>query len=449
MRFFIPTLLITLMTIPAILPAQETSAGLASIDITPETPMALTGYGGRPAPYESVQQRIKAKALVIGTNAQRPVVMITTDLIGFPMELSDALADRLKKSGISRSQLAVTATHTHTGPETGVLINISGTPLTGPELYSVKHYREQLLDKLEAVVNAALADRKPSKISYGKGQATFAMNRRMVENGKWVGFGKNDGPAEHDLPVLHIQDMQGKTRGILLNYACHGTTLVPKHNFIHGDWMGDAQEMLEKQYSGATAMVMIGCGADSDPQPRGEAAYTLQHGQTIATEVSRVLNGKMTPLLSVPRTSFKKVRLDFDTIPSTETLVRRSTRKDVTGMQARNYLESVTRGEPIPSGYDYPVQVWTFGTTLTMVFLGGEVVVDYVHRMKKEFGAANLWMNAYANDVSCYIASARLYDEGGYEVDYSMAYYNKPSRFRKNTEEKVVQSILKQAGRVK
>ena len=326
-----------------------------------------------------------------------------------------------------------------------MLINISGKPLTGEDLYAVRHYREQLLDKLEALVKSALADRKPAKISYGKGKATFAMNRRMVENGKWVGFGKNDGPAEHDLPVLHIQDLQGKTRGILLNYACHGTTLVPKHNFIHGDWMGDAQELLEKKFSGSVAMVMIGCGADSDPQPRGEAEYTLQHGRTIADEVARVLTSAQTPIRSVPRTSFRKVKLDFDSIPSAETLLRRSLRADVVGMQARNYLEAITRGEPIPASYDYPVQVWTFGTSLTMVFLGGEVVVDYVRRMKKEFGSANLWMNAYANDISCYIASARLYDEGGYEVDYSMAYYNKPSRFKKDTEERVVKSILQQA----
>lgn len=432
------------MVLTATLAQNLLPVGLAAVDITPEQPMALTGYGGRPGPYQSVQQHIKAKALVIGSDAQQPAVIVTTDLIGFPMELSDSLAARLGNAGIGRSQLALTATHTHTGPETGVLINISGTPLSGEELYAVKKYRADLLNKLEQLVRTALANRSPSRISYGKGRATFATNRRMVEHGKWVGFGKNDGPAEHDLPVMHIRDAQGRTRGIFLNYACHGTTLVPKHNFIHGDWMGDAQQMLEEKYPGAVAMVAIGCGADSDPQPRGEAEYTVQHGRTIADEVSRVLGAGMFPVRSVPKTSFRKVRLDFDTIPSAETLVRRSAKMDVVGMQARNYLEAVTRGEAIPSGYDYPVQVWTFGNDLTMVFLGGEVVVDYVHRMKRELAGTNLWMNAYSNDVSCYIASERLYGEGGYEVDYSMAYYNKPSRFKRGTEERVVNSILGQ-----
>jgi hypothetical protein len=59
----------------------------------------------------------------------------------------------------------------------------------------------------------------------------------------------------------------------------------------------------------------------------------------------------------------------------------------------------------------------------------GEVVVDYSLRLKKELGPDKLWVNAYSNDVPCYIASRRVIGEGGYEVDYSMYSYNSPSRF--------------------
>ena len=50
-----------------------------------------------------------------------------------------------------------------------------------------------------------------------------------------------------------------------------------------------------------------------------------------------------------------------------------------------------------------------------MVFLPGEVVVDYVLRLKKEFDPARLWVTAYANDEPCYIPSERILKEGGYE----------------------------------
>ncbi len=50
-----------------------------------------------------------------------------------------------------------------------------------------------------------------------------------------------------------------------------------------------------------------------------------------------------------------------------------------------------------------------------MVFLSDEVVVDYALRMKREMDGSRLWINAYTNDVSSYIASKRVLKEGGYE----------------------------------
>lgn len=445
----IPTRIIQFMFIvllgTASTSAQQTlSVGTASIDISPDFPIALTGYGGRAGTYEKVEQKLWAKALVISDEIGKTAILITTDLIGFPASLADQLAKDLEPLGIRRHQLAVTATHTHTGPETGILINITGEKQSPEQLAAVIRYQQSLLQKLKEVTIKALESRKPSVLKWGKGSASFAMNRRMIENGKWVGFGKNDGLAEHDMPVLQVLNKEGKTTCILINYACHGTTLVPKHNYVHGDWMGDAQQMVEKEFPGAQAMVVIGCGADSDPQPRGEASYTIQHGQTISRETSKLLSSNnMMPITSAPITAFEKVPLHFDTIPDLTLLKSRAIKKDVNGLLARNYLEILSRGEKIPEYYLLPLQIWNFGNDLTMIFMGGEVVVDYVKKMKQELGPEKLWMNAYSNDVSCYIASERLYNEGGYEVDFSMAYYNKPSRFRKDTETRIVSALKK------
>ncbi len=422
------------------------AAGVATTDITPDHPVALTGYGDRSGVFDSVVQRLKAKALFIGKNAETSVVIITMDLIGFPASLADDLVLRLaKKTGLRRDQIALTATHTHCGPETGPLVNISGRTLQGKQLYDVKNYRDVLENKLEQLVLDAMNNREPCLLQWGKGTANFSKNRRVLENGKWVGFGTSNGPVEHDLPVLQVSNEKGEVKGILLNYACHGTTLTPKHNFIHGDWMGQAQQLLEERFPGAVAMVAVGCGADSNPDPRGELINVEQHGKAIADEVQRLIQSKkLVAIRSLPSRSFEKLKLEYEQIPTKETLLGESTNNDVTGLLARNYLELLARGEKIPVDYDYPIQVWNFGNDLTMVFLGGEVVVDYVKRLKQDLGADKLWVNAYSNDVSCYIASKKLYQEGGYEVDGSMAYYNKPSRFKEDTEEAIVKSIKKQ-----
>src|SRR4029450_11779061 len=75
------------------------------------------------------------------------------------------------------------------------------------------------------------------------------------------------------------------------------------------------------------------------------------------------------------------------------------------------------------------------------VFLGGEVVVDYSLRLKRELDAERLWINAYANDVPCYIPSQRILREGGYEAESSLWYYDRPQRLAPETEELIVRTV--------
>ena len=373
------------------------------------------------------------------------MVWITLDLIGFPGFFADALYARLvQKIGLKdRAQLVVSATHTHNGPETGVLVNIFGKTLPPEQLADVKLYRDNLLDKLEKLVVDAYSSKARGKLSWAVDQVTFAMNRRVLEGGKWKDFGETpNGPVDHDLPVLRATDLEGKLVALLINYACHGTTLVPEHNFVHGDWMGATQDMIEKKYPGATAMVAIGCAGDANPSPRGEFGHVNQHATMITDKIDKLLQAdKFTALKNIPVGKMKKVELTFAHVPDAKEFVEQSKLEAADGLYARNSLSILAEGGSIPSTMSYPVQVWSFGNQLAIVFLGGEVVVDYSLRIKREFIKEKIWVNAYSNDVSTYIASKRLFTEGGYEVDGSMPYYNHPSRLTEDTEEKIMNAI--------
>src|SRR5207237_2397068 len=96
------------------------------------------------------------------------------------------------------------------------------------------------------------------------------------------------------------------------------------------------------------------------------------------------------------------------------------------------------RCETLRATLPYLVQTWTFGNELAMVFLNGEVVVDYALRLKKEFDPARLWVTAYANNVPCYIPSKRILQEGGYEAEDSLWYYDRPARLRPEIEERII-----------
>ena len=51
--------------------------GVSAIDITPEEPIRLTGYGSRTTPTADVRQRLWAKALAFSDGGRRPSVLIT------------------------------------------------------------------------------------------------------------------------------------------------------------------------------------------------------------------------------------------------------------------------------------------------------------------------------------------------------------------------------------
>jgi hypothetical protein len=89
--------------------------------------------------------------------------------------------------------------------------------------------------------------------------------------------------------------------------------------------------------------------------------------------------------------------------------------------------------------HEEPVQVWRIGDW-RLVALGGEVVVDYLLRIRREHQGP-IWAAGYANDVSCYVPSLRVLREGGYEGGGAMLYYGRPGPFDESVEERIVSAV--------
>ena len=435
-------------------PADTVMVGVAKIDITPSHPVRLTGYASRKTESEGVAQTLWAKALAIGGDeGEGPAVLVAVDNCGVPGEMTEQLAARLKAdAGVKPERLAVCSTHTHTGPWLkGFLPWHFAENLPEEHRQHIVQYTQRLAERLDQVALEALASRRPGRLAWGQGTVGFAANRRVLKNGKWAGFGvQKDGPVDHSLPILRVTDPQGNLTAVVLNYACHCTTLGGQHNRVHGDWAGCAQELIEADCPGAMAMVCIGCGADANPQPRGKMEMTRQHGREVADEVKRLLAGELTPI--TPKLTAGRVCLElpFGKLPTREELQQRvaagkapdaSSGAKRFGLHANDLLELLDRDGHLPATLMYPVTTWVFGGQLAMVFLPGEVVVDYALRMKRQLNGPRLWITAYANDEPCYIASRRVIEEGGYEVDSSMICYGRPARLDPSVEDQIVDAV--------
>jgi hypothetical protein len=137
----------------------------------------------------------------------------------------------------------------------------------------------------------------------------------------------------------------------------------------------------------------------------------------------------------------KIIELPFAELPTRADWVQNSRLTNYVGYYAKVNLAKLDRGEQLPTRLQYSVQTWIFGTNLAMVFLPGEVVVDYSLRLKNEFDPNRLWINAYANEMPCYIPSERVLKEGGYEGGGAMVYYDQPNRFAVGIEGLIVNAV--------
>ena len=428
--------------------AETVPVGVARIDITPDHPVRLAGYANRQTESEGVSQRIWAKALAIGGARETPVVLVMVENLGVSAAMTAQVAAQL---GLKPECLAVCATHIHTAPWLAGMIPLhSVAPIPAEHQERMKQYTARLTQLMVQVAQEALAARKPAILSWTQGSVGFAMNRRPIKDGRVTGIGVNrEGAVDHSLPMLRVSDPDGKLVAVVLNYACHGTTLGGRDGKIHGDWAGCAQPLIEADHPGAMALICVGCGGDANPEPRGTEEIAAQHGRAVADEVTRLLRGAVKPVSPRILAKARQIQLPLDGVPSREELERRVAAGNAAkprsaerqlAKHASAMLQRLEQG-PLPTSIDYQVTTWTFGDDLEMVFLPGEVCVDYALRLKKELDGSRLWITAYANDLPCYIVTRRILQEGGYEPDSALSVYGLPAKLAPAVEDLIVETV--------
>ncbi|MBI4605228.1 MAG: neutral/alkaline non-lysosomal ceramidase N-terminal domain-containing protein, partial [Planctomycetes bacterium] len=406
-------------------------AGAAKVDITPDGPIRLSGYGSRTLPSEGVEDPISARALVLKDSEGVLTVLVSVDAIGIPARVRDRVVGAIRwRTGIYHVRLALAATHTHYAPVIeGSLRNLF--VMTPDESKAVRRYTDSLVERIVQAIDGALAHLEPASVAYGKGSAGFAANRRTP-----------GGPADHAVPVLAVRSAAGKLLAAAFGYACHATTVQDKLNRVSGDWPGRAAAHLEESYPGAVALPLIGCGADQNPHPRGELELSRRYGKELADAVEALLGAPLRPLPPRIDAQLENLELRFERATAREDLeALAASGSEPARRLGRRWLEKLGRGEAPPASYKYPVQVWSFGEDLLMVFLAGEVVVDYSIRLRRELAPREAWVTAYANDIPGYIPSRRVHAEGGYEGGDSMVVYDLPSRWDASIEEDIVGKV--------
>ena len=419
-------------------------AGTARAIITPKTPMWMSGYAARTKPSQGVVHDLWGKALAIEDPTGHRAILITLDLCGIGRDLSTRVRDTIRsRHRLEREQIVLACSHTHSGPVVGQNLH-SMYNLDAGQRELVDQYTKFLEKSLEELATEALGRLAEARLGWGIGRCDFAVNRRANKEADVPALRERlelKGPVDHDLPLLRIDRRDGSLLAAVFGYACH-CTVLDGYDFC-GDYAGFAQIDLESRHAGACAMFVAGCGGDQNPIPRRSLELAARYGKELGARCSEVLAGPLRPVTSRLASTYEEVALPFAPLPSREQIEQDAKSSNFfTASRAKLLLETITKQGKLDATYPYPVQIWKLGE-LTWVLLGGEVVVDYSLRIKRNLGSSHTWVSAYCNDVMAYIPSRRILDEGGYEGGGAMVYYGLPASWAPEVEETIFSALAR------
>jgi neutral ceramidase len=225
------------ITHPADPPLQ---VGLASTDITPPIGYRLAGYY-----YErlatAVHDPLFAKAIVFKQGETRFALVICDLCHTSPAVVAQARTLASEKTGIPADQIAVCATHTHTGPDyfgplADHLHELAIAAHNGEDPARPIDYPALLAEKIAQCIIDADRAAAPAQLSVGHAtQENLAFNRRYVMKDGTVAWnpGKKNpnidhpaGPIDPQIDILRIDHRSATTpAAILTRFPLHPDTV--------------------------------------------------------------------------------------------------------------------------------------------------------------------------------------------------------------------------------
>jgi hypothetical protein len=379
-------------------------AGTAIIDITPENPVQLAGYGSRKELSTGIHDRLSARAIVF-ENAGRRLVIVSSDLIGWYGAYEFLSSAILEKFSLQPSELFLSAIHTHSAPiltidkETGHANNLA--------------YTQKLKDKLLTVIGEARQKLAPVTVGAGVGSSPVGVNRRQLmlggegwPNGEMVQLGRNPGGVvDRDVHVMKIADPAGETIAVFFDYACHATSMGPGNLIISGDILGLAEQFVEKILGDAViAPAFAGASGDIDPWYRVLPTFNTESGWIPEPVLLGTLLGE-------------EVVHVFRDIGST----------DPSGIIRSDFKTLSLPAKPRGEKYNPQVEVAPTQLNLTVarigdigfVGVGGEVLTEIGMAIKAGSPFEQTFIITHCNGAAGYLPTAHEYPRGGYEVNTS------------------------------
>ena len=416
--------------------------GFGRINITPMMGIPLMGYYQERF-ADGVLDDLEANAIAYELGNTK-TLMISVDHCGLRQEILNRYREKIaQNTGLPVDNIFISATHTHTGPETTL----------NSDNEKVREYVKILEMKLIDVASFALADVKPAKMGWGIGQApnvAFIRRFRMKDGSVKTNPGVNNpdivapiGKVDERVSVVRF-DREGAESVVLVNFANHPDTVGGCK--ISADWPGLLRKNVERAIDNVKCIFFNGAQGDVNHvnvHPTGgylndtfidfdDVARGYKHANYIARVV---LGGVLQAYDKVQYVEIDKIetkikRIEVPTNKATkEQLIEarrindlyiagRANELPYEGMMLTTIVAEAARMvrlENEPETYEMLLSGMRIGPVM---FLGvpGEPFTEVGRGLKNTVGFDLILPMCNTNGKEGYFPMQDSYDEGGYEA---------------------------------
>jgi neutral ceramidase len=408
-------------------------AGLAERDITPPIGYRLDGYFNERL-ATGTKDPLRAKAVVFAQGDAR-FALVVADLLGMPRSMSnDVRARAAALTGIPADHIAITATHTHTGPlfagERARLFSAKAAAKFGTDPLASVEYPEMLRDRLVEVIVAAHQQRSPAALEFvTTSEDRLSFNRRYHMKDGTVRFNpgvqnpevvRAAGPIDPALPLVLITKDTVPV-GSLSVFALHPDTVGGGTEYS-ADYAGHLAAELRKEFGGDFISV-FGLGTCGDINHIDVSGSTRRHARIIGQQLAvSVLSARPRRPLDSPSLAAAAAHLTLPLRTVTDAQVAsaraRMAKVGTTALPFLAQVEIVTTLDLERRGgtLETDVQAFRLSRDLAIVLLPGEVFVELGLEIKRRSPFANTLVIALSNDNPAYMPTTKAFGEGSYEI---------------------------------
>lgn len=389
--------------------AATLKAGVAKVEITPPTGVAMWGYFDRKTPSQATLDPLYARVLVLEAGNTR-LALVALDL---GRTFGPAEIERLRETARKSSQVSyvlVAASHTHAGPVILDEYPPGGTPA----------WETAALDKISKAIDDACSRLVDARLGTGYGVTYIAYNRRRVNpDGTVTMFWRNPtkvttAPIDPVVSVLRVDGAGGKPLAILVNYSCHPVVFGADNLQYSADFPGVTTRTVEMEFDGQPLCIFLQ-GAPGDinsyyattPLEQDPVKVRDWTGEHLGREAARVAKTIRTSEVPEPSIQFAEDVLTFRLRWNPEKL-----REAMLAAYGPDFFKSFA--PRIRSEYQLPVAAILINKRIAWMTMPGEPFVDFQINWRDRCPVDDAFFLGYANGYFGYFPTLRAASEGGY-----------------------------------